>query len=109
MGPYLDRGLFRNEPQVACKSSSALCAASGFVLINEPTYCTDFSTIVEISSGSLIKKLNLNRNTNIVVGFASYAWATEILTSTGISARDWSVLTRIDLTQKYPINSSPGM
>jgi len=53
--------------------------------------------------------LNLNRNTTIVVGFASYAWATEILTSAGISAWDWSVLTRIDLTQKYPINSSPGM
>lgn len=109
LGSYLDGGFFYNEPQVACQPTAASCAGTGWVLINQPTYCTDFSTAVQISSGSLIKKVNLNRNTNIRVGFASYAWASEIRTGTGAAASDWSVMTRIDLTQKYPINSSPGM
>lgn len=108
LGPYYDGSYFTNEPQVVCKPTTTACSGTGFVTINQATFCTDFSTAVQVSSGSLIKKMNLSRNTNIVVGFASNSWATEIRTSSGGVADYWSVLTRIDLTQKYPINSSPG-
>lgn len=109
LGPYLDGGLFYGEPFVECQPITANCTGVGWTLISEPTFCTDFSSIVQISSGALIKKQILDRSTNILVGFASAAWADEILTSTGSFASYWSVITRIDLTQKYPINSSPGI
>jgi hypothetical protein len=106
LGSYLDGGSFYGEPNVACVGS---CTGSGYVLISQPTFCTDFAISVQVSSGALIKKLNVSRNTNILVGFASSAWAAEIRTLTGAAANYWNVVTRIDLTQKYPINSSPGM
>jgi hypothetical protein len=56
LGSYLDGGSFYGEPFVDCQSSPALCTASGYPGISEPTYCTDFSTTVKISSGALIKK-----------------------------------------------------
>ena len=106
LGSYLDNGVFYGQPFVACQSSGG-CSGTGFVNISQPTYCTDFSTAVQISSGALIKKMTVSRTTNIVVGFVGYAWASEIRDSTGASAWYWSVITRIDLTRKYPINSSP--
>ena len=106
LGSYLDGGSFYGEPNVACVGS---CTGSGFVDISQPTFCTDFATSVQVSSGALIKKINLTRTTNIRAGFASLAWAGEIRTLTGAAANSWNVVTRIDLTQKYPINSSPGM
>lgn len=108
LGPYLDGGVFYGEPFVDCQPVTANCTGAGWTLISEPTFCTDFSTAVQISSGALIKKQILDRNANILVGFASVAWADEILTAAGSFANSWSLITRIDLTQKYPINSSPG-
>lgn len=108
LGPYLDGGTFYGEPNVACQPNTAACSGTGWVLISEPTFCTDFSTAVQISSGALIKKEVLNRNTAIRVGFTGGNWASVIRTGTGAAANSWSVLTRIDLTQKYPINFSPG-
>ena len=109
LGLYLDGGVFWGEPQVVCQPTPSSCIGSGWIAVNRSTFCTDFSSAVQISSGALISKRTLNRNANILVGFASYAWATEIRTGTGLAASDWSVMTRIDLTQKYPINSSPGI
>ena len=66
--------------------------------------------MVQSSSGALIKRLNLSRTADIIVGFASVAWASEIIRTNGTtSASSWRVLTRIDLSKNYPINSSPGM
>lgn len=107
LGWYNDGPTFYGEPSVTCQTAGG-CAGTGFIPIIERTYCTDFSTAVQISSGSLIKKMVLQRTTNILVGFVGVAWASEIRMSNGFSAVDWRVLTRIDLTQKYPINSSPG-
>ena len=108
LGSYLDGGSFSNQPQVACQPTAASCTGTGWALINEPTFCTDFSPAVQISSGALIKKEVLNRNTNIRVGFTGGNWATVILNAGGTPAGLWSVVTRIDLTQKYPLNFSPG-
>ena len=79
-----------------------------FTAFSERTYCTDFSISVQSSSGALIKKMNLSRSANIVVGFYGVAWASEIRLANGISAATWSVVTRLDLSKNYPINSSPG-
>lgn len=105
LGTYLDGGTFYGEPNVACQGS---CVGTGWTTISQPTFCTDFSPAVQSSSGALISRRFLNRNTNIRVGFASSVWAPEIRTNTGAQANNWRVITRIDLTQKYPINSSPG-
>ncbi|CAF2200274.1 unnamed protein product [Rotaria magnacalcarata] len=53
--------------------------------------------------------MTLNRNTNIVIDFTGSAWAGEIKMSSGVGANFWSVVALIDPTQKYPINTSPGM
>ena len=107
-GSYLDRGAITGQPNVVCQPNVATCTAAGWTLINDPNYCTDFSLAVQISSGALLRKRTINRNANIRVGFADIAWATEILNANGVSAGAWSVVTRIDLTQKYPLNFSPG-
>ena len=99
---------FSGQPFIRCQPNATFCPGSGYVTIQELTYCTDFSLAVQISSGSLITRMTLDRSTNIVVGFDGYAWATTIKTSTGGTASFWEVDTHIDLTQKYPINSSPG-
>ncbi len=80
-----------------------------FTTISQRTYCTDFALSVQISSGSLITKMTLSRTTNILVGFRSVAWAPEIPSTSGAFAGYWRVITRVDLTKNYPINSSPGM
>ncbi|CAF4922066.1 unnamed protein product, partial [Rotaria sp. Silwood1] len=106
LGLYVDGTSFSGEPRIECKSPAG-CSGTGFNTISQVTYCTDFSTAVQISSGALIKKITLDRNTDILVGFNSSAWASEIKTSLNTAANGWRVITHIDLTQKYPINSSP--
>ena len=99
---------FSNQPFMQCLSASASCTASGYSTIIERTYCTDFSNSVQISSGALIKRITISRSTNILIGFTGSAWASEILLGTGAYANFWRVVTKIDLTKNYPINSSPG-
>ncbi|CAF4969164.1 unnamed protein product, partial [Rotaria sp. Silwood1] len=106
LGLYVDGTSFSGEPRIECQSPAG-CSGTGFNTISQVTYCTDFSTAVQISSGALIKKITLDRNTDILVGFNSSAWASEIKTSLNTAANGWRVITHIDLTQKYPINSSP--
>lgn len=53
--------------------------------------------------------MTVSRNTDIIIGFASAAWAAEIIRTGGTTtASNWRVVTRIDLTKNYPINTSPG-
>ncbi|CAF4636094.1 unnamed protein product, partial [Rotaria magnacalcarata] len=44
---------------------------------------------------------------SIVFGFTRSAWALVIKTSVGSVANNWRMITRIDLTQTYPLISSP--
>jgi hypothetical protein len=108
LGPFAD---FRNGlgAEIDCQSGLALCAASGFLDMNNRSYCTDFSIAVQSSSGSFIRRQRLDRNSNIIVGYVSGDWANEIRATAGGPPGGWRIITRIDLTQKYPINSSPGI
>ncbi|CAF4467428.1 unnamed protein product [Rotaria sp. Silwood2] len=108
LGLYVDGTVFTNEPFIACQSTGG-CLGTGFTTISQPTYCTDFSNAVKISSGALISRMTLDRNTDILVGFIGSAWADEIKQPSNAGATYWRVITHIDLTQKYPINSSPGI
>lgn len=109
LGVYTDGGgAYTGEPFIMCQLAPASCTSVGFTNIFLQTYCTDFSSEVQSSSGALITKMTLSRTANIIVGFNSSAWATVIKTSTGAASSTWKVMTRIDLTQSYPINSSPG-
>lgn len=97
------------EPYLNCLSSSAACTASLYTRIRERTYCTDYSPTLQSSTGAVISRRTISRNSDIIIGFASGAWAPEILrTNSTSSAWDWRVVTKIDLTKNYPINSSPG-
>ena len=102
-------GVFSGQPFLQCLPSPASCTASGYSPISERTYCTDFSNSVQISSGALIKRITISRSSTILIGFTGSAWANEIKLSNGAAASNWRVVTKIDLTKNYPINSSPGI
>jgi hypothetical protein len=88
---------------LACISASATCAASGYQTINSPLYCTDFSTVYQISSGTYYTTQNLQINSIVDIAWQGSAWATEILTN------QWSLVSHIDLTPiSGKINTSPG-
>ena len=108
LGVYTDLGGSAGDPFIQCQSPTASCLGAGFTTITPPTYCTDFSTSVQISSGALIQKRNLSRTTNIVVGYTGSRWPSQVQMANGISASAWRVVARIDLGQGYPINSSPS-
>lgn len=97
------------QPWVDCVISPAICASFGYTYILERTYCTDFSPLLDLSSGSSITRRTISRNTDISVGYVSGAWADEIKTTSGVAAVMWNIITRINLSVKYPINSSPGI
>ncbi|CAF4900307.1 unnamed protein product, partial [Rotaria sp. Silwood1] len=98
LGLYVDGTSFTGQPFIACESPAG-CSGTGFNTIRQVTFCTDFSTAVQISSGALIKKITLDRNTDILVGFTGNSWASEIKTSLNAVADYWRVITHIDLTQ----------
>ena len=112
LGWYNDyrNGMTITQPTVSCLSSpTSLCTSVGFSTILQRLYCTDYTDLLDLSSGASITKITLNRTANFLAGYSSSAWASEIkVTGTSISAGAWRIITRIDLTQKYPINSSPG-
>ena len=109
LGWYTDNGgAFTNEPNIACQPTTTSCSGSLFSTISQRTYCTDYSTLVQISTGSLITKMFLAHTTNILVGFMSRAWADEIPSTSGIMNGYWRVITRVSLSTAYPLNSSPG-
>ncbi len=106
LGYYDD--IYSNGAFLACQSSTSVCAASLFQDNSARTYCTDFSIAVQISTGSLLIKQTLSRSTNILIGFTGSAWASVIISSSGALSGNWHVISRIDLTNAYPLNSSPG-
>lgn len=109
LGWYTDGGAaFTNEPNIACQPTTTSCSGSLFSTISQRTYCTDYSTLVQISTGSLITKMLLARTTDILVGFKSGQWATEIPSTSGAMAGNWRVITRVSFSATYPLNSSPG-
>ncbi|CAF2058121.1 unnamed protein product [Rotaria magnacalcarata] len=72
-------GAYTNEPSIVCQSTAATCTACRYAPINQRTY----------------------------FGFTRSAWALVIKTSVGSVANNWRMITRIDLTQTYPLISSP--
>ena len=109
LGWYTDGGgSFTGEPFIQCQPTVGNCSGSGFSTISERTYCTDFSSLFSISSGGLISRINLTRNATINVGFTVSSWLNKIRTSNNISANNSALVTRIDLTQKNPINTPPS-
>ncbi|CAF4581024.1 unnamed protein product, partial [Rotaria sp. Silwood2] len=87
---------------IICISSAAACLSSFFQTINSPLYCTDFSTVLQISSGTYYTKQNLALNSIIDIASRGASWASETLTN------DWSLVSHIDLTPiSGKINTSP--
>ena len=66
-------------------------------------YCTDFSTVFQVSTGSNYTKENLAVSSIIDITARGASWANEILTNS------WSMVVHIDLTPvSGKINTSPG-
>lgn len=88
-----------------CISSSSTCNSSLYQTINSPLYCTDFSPILNVSSGTYITTQSLSINSSISIAWRGTAWATELL------ANSWSLVATINLTivAGNKINTSPGM
>lgn len=110
-GVYFDNANSGAYPTLICQSGTSACAASLFTTIDHITLCTDYNTIVQISSGSYSEKQMLSRSTDIDIAWTGGNWAEEIYLIGGTfpGALGWYVGTHIDLTLPiYPINSSPG-
>ena len=102
-------GMIIYQPWIDCVTApTSVCTGFGYTDITARTYCTDFSPLLDLSSGSSITRRTVSRNTNILVGYASGAWASEIRATSGGAANNWRIITRINLGAKYPLNSSPG-
>ncbi|CAF4875754.1 unnamed protein product [Rotaria sp. Silwood1] len=87
---------------ITCISSSAACSSSLFQNITSPLYCTDFSTVLQISTGTYYTKQNLALNSIIDIASRGASWASETLTN------EWSLVSHIDLTPiSGKINTSP--
>jgi hypothetical protein len=89
---------------LTCISSAAACTSSLYATINSPLYCTDFSTILDVSTGTYTSQQNLAVSSIIDLAWRGSAWAITLKTN------DWSVVTHIDLTPLTlnKINTSPG-
>lgn len=97
------------QPWIDCVISPTVCTNFGYTDITVRTYCTDFSPLLDLSSGSSITRRTVSRNTDILVGYVSGAWANEIRATAGGFANTWRIITRINFGSKYPLNSSPGI
>jgi hypothetical protein len=90
---------------LTCISSAAVCTASSYTTINSPLYCTDFSTILDVSTGTYTSQQNLVGSSVIDIAWRGAAWAPQLMTN------DWSLVAVINLTPLTlnKINTSPGM
>ena len=89
---------------LSCINDIATCTASLYQTIDSPLYCTDFSTVFQITSGTYYTTQTLAINSSINVAWRGTAWADEVLTNA------FSLVTNINLTPvSGKINSSPGM
>ena len=103
-GVYNDTG--SNGPAtLTCISSSTACTASLFQTITSPLFCTDFSTTMAVSTGTLSVTQSLAINSTIDIAWRGTAWALPTLMN------QWSLVARINLTptSANKINTSPGM
>jgi hypothetical protein len=103
LGPYNDTQN-STSPTLTCISSSANCTASLYTTINSSLYCTDYSNVFQITTGSYFTaQLSLASTTTIDIAWRGVAWADVILTN------GWSIVAHIDLTPiNGKINTSPG-
>jgi hypothetical protein len=89
---------------LTCISDSMTCTSSLYQTINSLLFCTDFSTVFQITSGTYYTTQTLAINSVIDVAWRGAAWANETET------HSWSLVTHIDLTPvSGKINTSPGM
>lgn len=90
---------------LTCIDSLATCTSANYTVINSPLYCTDFSTVFQISSGTYYTTQTLAINSNIDIAWRGVSWATETLTNA------WSLVSNINLTPipGNKINTSPGI
>jgi hypothetical protein len=103
LGPYNDTQAAATPPTLTCISSTANCTGSSYTNISAPLYCTDFSNVFQITTGSSITQENLASNTTIDISWRGVAWADVILTN------GWSLVASINLTPiNGKINTSPG-
>lgn len=103
-GVYNDTG--SNAPAtLTCISATTACTASLFQTINSPLFCTAFSTVTDVSTGTLSVTQNLALNTTIDIAWRGTAWTLPTLMN------QWSLVSRMDLTPGFgnKINTSPGM
>jgi hypothetical protein len=103
-GPYNDTDNMKPATLV-CISSSAACTASLYTTINSPLFCTDYSILLNVSTGTYTSQQNLAMNSTIDIAWRGAAWASQLLTN------DWSLVAYMDLTplSSDKINTSPGM
>ena len=101
-------GAFNGQPSLQCQSPTPSYLGAGFTVISQRTYCTDLSTVAQISTGALITRINISRSTNMTIGYVGAAWPNSMRMASGLPANNWSVVTRINLTQSFVMNSSPG-
>ena len=88
---------------LSCLSASAVCLASLYQTINSPLFCTDFSTVFQISSGTYYTTQTLAINSIIDIASRGASWVNETTTNV------WSLVSHIDLTPiSGVINTSPG-
>jgi hypothetical protein len=103
LGPYNDTQA-ATPPTLTCISSTANCTTSLYANISSPLYCTDFSNVFQITTGSYFTQQGLASTTTIDISWRGVAWADVILTN------GWSLVAHIDLTpiSGNKINTSPG-
>ena len=89
---------------LTCISSSAACTASLYTTINSPLYCVDYSTILNVSTGTYTSQQNLAVGSVFDLSWRGSAWAVTLKTNS------WSLIAHIDLTPLTlnKINTSPG-
>jgi hypothetical protein len=88
---------------LTCISDLPTCTSSSYQTIASPLFCTDYSTVFQISTGTYYTTQTLAINSVIDVACRGASWAVEI------TANAWSLVTHIDLTPvSGKINTSPG-
>lgn len=90
---------------LTCITSAAICSTVNFTDITSPLYCTDFSTVYQISTGTVYTIESLPINSVFDIAWRGVSWGYETL------ANSWSLYAHIDLTPlpSGRINTSPGI
>ena len=98
----LAQGLIGDVDTTRCWSGSCI----GWTTPSTRTACTDYSAILDVSSGEIWDLRTVNRGIAFSIGFVSSAWVTNLVIG-GSSV--WNIITRINTVVRPDgfINSSP--